>query len=74
MVYKKQSRNQLFIPPRERKLASYYCLANGFEVVDTSARISLANLTDIEYAVDRNIYRQILDECYQDFKKTKTEK
>ena len=46
----------------------------GFEVVDTSARISLANLTDIEYASIGTFTRKILDECYQDFKKTKTEK
>jgi aspartate 4-decarboxylase len=43
---------------------------NGFEVVDTSARISLANLTEVEYAAIGRFTRQILDECYQDFKKT----
>ena len=42
----------------------------GFEVVDTSARISLANLTEIEYASIGRFTRQILDECYQDFQKT----
>lgn len=46
----------------------------GFEVVDTSARISLANLTDIEYASIGKFTRKILDECHQDFKKTKTTK
>ena len=43
---------------------------NGFEVVDTSARVSLANLTEIEYASIGKSSRQVLDECYQDFKKT----
>ena len=43
---------------------------NGFEVVDTSARVSLANLTEIEYASIGKFTRQVLDECYQDFKKT----
>ena len=42
---------------------------NGFEVVDTSARVSLANLTDAEYAAIGKFTRQILDEYYQDFKK-----
>ena len=42
----------------------------GFEVVDTSARISLANLTEIEYASIGKFTRQVLDECYQDFQKT----
>ena len=41
----------------------------GFEVVDTSARVSLANLTDIEYAAIGKFTRQLLDECYQDFQK-----
>ena len=44
----------------------------GFEVVDTSARVSLANLTDIEYASIGKFTRQVLDECYQDFKKSLT--
>ena len=43
---------------------------NGFEVVDTSARVSLANLTEVEYAAIGKFTRQILDECHQDFKKT----
>ena len=43
---------------------------NGFEVVDTSACISLANLTEIEYASIGKFTRQVLDECYQDFQKT----
>ena len=41
---------------------------NGFEVVDTSARISLANLTDIEYAAIGKLTRKVLDEYYDDFK------
>ena len=45
----------------------------GFEVVDTSARISLANLTEIEYASIGKFTRQVLDECFQDFKKTTTQ-
>ncbi|QOL79742.1 bifunctional aspartate transaminase/aspartate 4-decarboxylase [Pseudooceanicola spongiae] len=40
----------------------------GFEVVDTSARVSLANLTEIEYASIGRFTRQVLDECYADFK------
>ncbi|MDR3483048.1 MAG: bifunctional aspartate transaminase/aspartate 4-decarboxylase [Burkholderiaceae bacterium] len=39
----------------------------GFEVVDTSARVSLANLTDIEYASIGKFTRQVLDEFHQDF-------
>ncbi|QDM18218.1 bifunctional aspartate transaminase/aspartate 4-decarboxylase [Tardiphaga sp. vice352] len=42
---------------------------NGFEVVDTSARVSLANLTEIEYASIGKFTRQVLDECFADFKK-----
>jgi aspartate 4-decarboxylase len=41
---------------------------NGFEVVDTSARVSLANLTDREYASIGKFTRQVLDEYYQEFK------
>jgi aspartate 4-decarboxylase len=44
---------------------------NGFEVVDTSARVSLANLTDNEYASIGRFTRQILDEYFQDFTKAK---
>jgi len=44
---------------------------NGFEVVDTSARVSLANLTDIEYASIGRFTRQVLDECFEDFKNAK---
>jgi len=40
----------------------------GFEVVDTSARVSLANLTDHEYASIGKFTRQVLDELYADFK------
>jgi aspartate 4-decarboxylase len=43
---------------------------NGFEVVDTSARVSLANLTEIEYASIGKFTRQVLDECHQDFQKS----
>jgi aspartate 4-decarboxylase len=43
---------------------------NGFEVVDTSARISLANLTETEYASIGRFTRQVLDECQADFKKS----
>ncbi len=40
---------------------------NGFEVVDTSARVSLANLTDHEYASIGRFTRHILDEYFEDF-------
>ncbi|CAM3658528.1 Bifunctional aspartate aminotransferase and L-aspartate beta-decarboxylase [Bordetella sputigena] len=40
---------------------------NGFEVVDTSARVSLANLTEIEYASIGKFTRQVLDEYFKDF-------
>ena len=42
---------------------------NGFEVVDTSARVSLANLTDIEYAAIGKFTRQILNEYREDYEK-----
>ncbi|MDR3532416.1 MAG: bifunctional aspartate transaminase/aspartate 4-decarboxylase [Rhodopila sp.] len=42
---------------------------NGFEVVDTSARVSLANLTENEYASIGRFTRQILNEYFQDFTK-----
>ena len=45
---------------------------NGFEVVDTSARVSLANLTDAEYASIGKFTRRVLDECNEDFKKTRS--
>ncbi|UZE46855.1 bifunctional aspartate transaminase/aspartate 4-decarboxylase [Rhodopseudomonas sp. P2A-2r] len=41
----------------------------GFEVVDTSARVSLANLTDIEYAAIGRFTRKVLDEYFEDSKK-----
>ena len=41
---------------------------NGFEVVDTSARVSLANLTDSEYAAIGKFTRQVLNEYFTDFK------
>ena len=40
---------------------------NGFEVVATSARVSLANLTDAEYVAIGRFTRRVLDECQQDF-------
>lgn len=43
---------------------------NGFEVVDTSARVSLANLTDVEYASIGKYTRQVLEEYHDDFSKT----
>jgi aspartate 4-decarboxylase len=39
----------------------------GFDVVDASARVSLANLTNIEYAAIGKFTRQVLDEYYDDF-------
>ncbi len=39
----------------------------GFEVVYPSARVSLANLTDAEYAAIGCFTRKVLDEFYQDF-------
>jgi aspartate 4-decarboxylase len=42
---------------------------NGFEVVDTSARVSLANLTEVEYAAIGKFTRKVLDECFADFNK-----
>jgi aspartate 4-decarboxylase len=39
----------------------------GFEVIDTSARVSLANLTEFEYAAIGRSTRQVLDECHADF-------
>ena len=41
----------------------------GFEVVDMSARVSLANLTDIGYAAVGRFTRQVLDEYHDDFEK-----
>ncbi len=40
---------------------------NGFEVVNTSARVSLANLTEFEYAAIGRFTRQVLDEYRADF-------
>ncbi len=40
----------------------------GFEVVEPSARVSLANLTEQEYEAIGSFSRQVLDEYYQDFK------
>lgn len=41
----------------------------GFEVVDASVRVSLANLTEAEYADIGKFTRQVLDELYADFQK-----
>jgi aspartate 4-decarboxylase len=41
----------------------------GFEVVDASARVSLANLTEAEYAAIGKFTRQVLDDYHQDFVK-----
>jgi aspartate 4-decarboxylase len=43
---------------------------NGFEVVDASARVSLANLTEREYASIGKFTRQALEAYYQDFRKS----
>ncbi len=40
---------------------------NGFEVMNTSARVSLANLTEIEYAAIGKFTRKVLDEYLADF-------
>ena len=40
---------------------------NGFEVVDTSARVSLANLTDHEYRAIGVATRRIVDEYHDAF-------
>ena len=44
---------------------------NGFEVVTTSARVSLANLTDIEYVAIGRFTRRVLDEYQRDFEKAR---
>lgn len=41
----------------------------GFEVVEPSARVSLANLSEQEYEAIGQFSRQVLDEYYEDFKK-----
>ena len=41
----------------------------GFEVVDSSARVSLANLSEIDYAAIGRFARQVLDEYHRDFLK-----
>ena len=43
---------------------------NGFEVVDASVRVSLANLTDADYADIGRFTRQVIDEFYGEFSKT----
>jgi len=42
---------------------------NGFEVVDASVRVSLANLTDADYADIGHFTRQVIDEFHQEFQK-----
>lgn len=39
----------------------------GFEVVDPSARVSLANLAESDYAAIGRFSRRVVDEYYQDF-------
>ena len=46
---------------------------NGFEVVNTSARVSLANLTEFEYAAIGRFTRQVLDEYRKRVKTDKTD-
>ena len=41
----------------------------GFEVVDASARVSLANLTDANYSAIGKCTRRILDELFDEFSK-----
>ncbi len=41
----------------------------GFEVVDASVRVSLANLTDADYAAIGRCTRQVLDDFHAEFKK-----
>ncbi len=43
---------------------------NGFEMINTSARVSLANLTAFEYAAIGRLTRQVLDEYRNDFAAT----
>lgn len=40
----------------------------GFEVVDASARVSLANLSEADYAAIGAFTRKVLDSYYADFK------
>ncbi len=42
----------------------------GFEVVDVSARVSLANLTDIEYASIGRATRRVLEEYHHDYEES----
>ena len=45
---------------------------NGFEVVDASVRISLANLTEAAYADIGKFTRRVLDELHEEFEKDKS--
>ena len=45
---------------------------NGFEVVDASVRISLANLTEATYADIGKFTRRVLDELHEEFEKDKS--
>ena len=40
----------------------------GFEVIDASARVSLANLTEAQYAAIGEFSRRVLDELHDEFK------
>ena len=42
----------------------------GFEVVNLSVRVSLANLTEYEYKSIGKAIRKILDEYYEEFSKS----
>ena len=42
----------------------------GFEVLHSSARVSLANLTEVEYSAIGRFTRQVLDEFHADFLKS----
>ena len=44
----------------------------GFEVIDASARVSLANLTEAEYSEIGAFTRKVLDELHADFEKEKS--
>lgn len=43
---------------------------NGFEVVDTSARVSLANLSEWEYVAIGRLTRKVLDEYFDQYQST----
>jgi aspartate 4-decarboxylase len=41
---------------------------SGFRGLDSSVRVSLANLTDVQYASIGRFTRRVLDEYFQEFK------